>query len=330
MRAVPTNKTLSNPTLVHRQTYIWRPFLDHAPRFFSRDNQLQDLYDSTIDQIDKNPPPALELENVYHEQLIPRLRTLRNRIVVFTTGISADQTNLDVEDINGSPRPHFIGIDPMNDRNKLSFSIAKINKELYEAQRGKGKEFPLDLFVYVPIAPVFFPYRINHNFQVAHLYKNATKAADEVAMQKGKRTFGDLVKDLEPEFKRANWKFSSALYDTRVAKIFFPDEEDVQLFTVYNNYLQGNVLAKFISEYIDPDTRHPKGILHIYAKKGSYAFHIIDIAQKVLEEKFGIGVELSDFGGIMRNTDFSSEGECDPRALDCLKGFLYSVARSLI
>lgn len=324
MRAVPTTKTFADPRTHHRYVYLWGPFLSSELYFPpSRRKSLQKRYQSAIEDITPTTMGALELERIYHEELYRRLHSLKGKVVIFTTGISPDNTPVYLA------KPKQLGIDPISDRNRLSSSIQDISKEVYEEWQRREKVFPLDEFIYIPLAPVLFPYRINQEFAVEHAVPAAIDVANEVAREKGKLTFGDTVKTLESRLRYASSKFSASVFDSHLAKLFFlGDERELEDATLLDRYLFVNGLANIVRELVEPEDNHPRGEFNVYSKRGSYAFILAQKTQELLRAQ-GTDLKLSDFSKAMRNTELSKEGECDPRALDILKGFLHNVGATM-
>lgn len=310
-RYLPTSKTLTNPTLVKRLLFILLPLLDDKPYFPSRHKQFTDLYHSTKDSVLASPIAALQLERDYHEELLKHTHNLKDKVVIYLTGISVDQTQTGI--------PRRVGTDLADERNRLYSEIQQMVRRIDSDWKSKCKVFPKDLFIWVPVAHLIHPYVVNEDFSLVHYVPQAVEVANRRALTDRRRTFGDVERHFEKEeFRRGNYLFSPALFDPEVAKKFYPeiDESELETCVLFNRYLLANAYANFISGYTSPESQR----INIYAEKGSYAFNVMKTAQKILD------LELYDFDGIMRNADMPQLAECDPSSLRILEGFLRTTA----
>ncbi|MDI6806333.1 MAG: hypothetical protein QMD14_00770 [Candidatus Aenigmarchaeota archaeon] len=316
MRYVPTGRTLTNPLLAERLLYILEPFLDDI-YFPSKSKQYKKMLEDIRGKIDAYTKGPLEIYRIYHEKLLPRIASWKNNFLIFTTGVSVDQASSQI-----------VCIDPFGDRFKLSDLILNIFHELYDEWLGRGNEFPLNKFIFTSVAPVVWPYKIvkvDGKFQMEHREKKSTEETNELMIEKGKRTFGDIVRTLESDFRLGNYKFSEAMFNSRSAKILYPDKEEnlLEAYTTFNRYIMANAFATVMRKAGLKKHKGLLGTLHLYAKRTGYAYPIMELAARIAE------VELNDFGKSMRNTLMSKEGECDKSAINILKGGINTLAMEL-
>jgi len=304
MPYIPTGKILAKPAKPARLYYALYPFLrdrrlarpkarwwdeilaECEEKIWSSNEGDGDVYLNT-----KGIAPQVEIYNRYHELIIKQLHCLSDRIVIFQNGVVPDMSDV---------QPQFLGIDHASDRNRLSAEQIRL---FY-----RHPEIDSTRFVFQPVAPLIVPYYVNKG-RAAAVFINEIRAANRSVP--GKWKMGIPVRRLRPyaKGKRGIYKFSPAMFDARLAKQFYPRENERKL----DRYCQfcRDLVANAFVDYMER-ARIGQDV-YVFSMRKSPSFKIIEKAAEIS------GRRLHDFSKIMRNKRYPIVGECEPSSLSILE-----------
>ena len=273
------------------------------------------LFEAAQEEI-KNPrhQGVFEKDILYHTQVKDLLNGLRSSYehFIFTTGVS---TNLSS---STSGIPKRIATDAFTDQFSLTTKIiekANDSPEIY------------DKVLFIPVAPIIHPFFYN-NQGINHPFKDVIYEINQSMIQKNKRGFGDVEKNLttsgnipNSEFYEGSFNLEKRLDQLRKSPKEHLSQRDYDSLSyklgtevILNNLLMTNAFSNILELMNIP-------VANLFAMQTSYSRPILIQAASDSKTKFH---SIGGPSGCMRNTEESPYGETDRSALNILSGFLLS------
>lgn len=291
MRYLPSARTLSNPLSSWRQDEILSPLLEDDG---FKDKRLHALYEEvSAERWEKSKTvtartliPLVE----YHKLLSDKIHQLRGKEVIYMNPVSLDMSE---------ERPRKVIVDQFSDLNRGAYQRMEMFEEL---------DVDPYYFVFIPVGPVIVPDHATDE-RIVHAIPDTVKTENSRCREMGWRVLGPSERSREPEFKSGFYKFSESFYDSRLAKAWFPKEEEakLELHCRYNRLCLAQALSTVV-EIVNSDE------IVYFGKMGSFAFKVLE---KVSERT---GKPLKNLR-VMRNVN-SNLGECDDSAVRILQGYV--------
>lgn len=320
MPYVDSNKKLSDPRKVGRLFYILSPLLPNKveiKRGKFKENDLETVLSNSLKKSrDKRITGSVEGYRIYHEILVDKLALLGKRNVILVTGTTPDM----------GERPFHLGIDPFYQGARLWDEILKtvnvVDKELKEKYNIEAKS--LENYTFIPVAPIVYPINVsrdNENLKLVHAFPEIFDEVNERFSGRKHVPKIKLERTLDQEGGKGNWEFSTSLFDSHLAKFRYilPNYEaklqkKISDLIEKSTYLNRQLL---MNAYVTVFDKTGLNKIPVFAKKTSYVNNVFGLLPSEYKKI------LDNFGGVMRNAELTSLAECDPSALNVLKGKIW-------